>query len=139
MKSSWIKLSLFFCIFVFSKIILASTNVASTNYLSGGYIRQVTIMLVVVIAVIFAISFFLKRTNLVSKNANEDIKVLNTLSIGTKEKLLVLEVNHNKILLGVGNSGISYLCTISKTNQDNISTHADFSHQLMDCIEHRSK
>ncbi|WP_419147853.1 flagellar biosynthetic protein FliO [Pseudoalteromonas 'SMAR'] len=64
--------------------------------------------LVLVIALIVGLAFILKRLNPNIVN-QKDFKVIRSISLGTKERLLVIELDNKQHLLGVTPSNINYL------------------------------
>ncbi len=69
--------------------------------------------LAAVIAVIYALSWVMKKylkPERWSKTANGDVRILESLSIDPRKKLLVVEVQNQRILLGVSDHSIQKLC-----------------------------
>jgi len=69
-----------------------------------------------VIGLIFAISFIAKkylRPERWAAGAGASLRVQSSFSIDPKKKLVVVEVEGQRILLGVAESSISYLCSLS--------------------------
>jgi flagellar protein FliO/FliZ len=61
-----------------------------------------------VVLLIIGLGFFLKRLNPNIGN-NNDFKVIRSLPLGTKERLLIVEVDGKQLLLGVTPQNINYL------------------------------
>ncbi len=61
---------------------------------------HVIINLLLVLSVMFVLMFILKKVKLGKHAWNKHIKIINTISIGTKEKLMLVEVNKMFLLLG---------------------------------------
>ncbi|NTS76386.1 flagellar biosynthetic protein FliO [Catenovulum sp. SM1970] len=64
--------------------------------------------LVVVIAIVVALATILKKTSLVANKSN-GMKVVSMLPLSTKERLIVVEVEGEQLLLGVTNNQINLL------------------------------
>ena len=64
------------------------------------YINHIVNLLFVLLLIITA-AFLLKRSKFAGRIANKNIKVISHFSIGAKEKLVLIEVDQQKILLGV--------------------------------------
>ena len=76
---------------------------------------KVALSLLVIIAFIPASLWLLKRFQLAQmKLGKTDIKILSVQSLGTKEKLMLVEVEDEKILLGVTSHTISHLKSFPK-------------------------
>ncbi|MEJ6473102.1 flagellar biosynthetic protein FliO [Pseudoalteromonas piscicida] len=80
----------------------AGTAGLSSELLSMG------LSLVLVILLILGLAFVLKRLNPSIVN-QKDFKVIRSISLGTKERLLVIELDNKHHLLGVTPNNINYL------------------------------
>lgn len=72
--------------------------------------------LALVVALIFAISFVARkylRPERWSSSAVGGMRIHSTFSLEPKKKLMVVEVEGKKILLGVAESSISFLCALT--------------------------
>lgn len=63
-------------------------------------ILNVTLCLVGVIALIFALVFILNKVKSIKQNHASAIHILNSVSIGAKERILLIEVNEKTLLIG---------------------------------------
>ena len=68
--------------------------------IGGADIGAMLLALIVVLAVIIGLAMIAKRLNL-KIQGNADMKVLSAMSLGTKERLMIVEVAGKKLLLGV--------------------------------------
>lgn len=59
------------------------------------------IALVCVIPLMVLTLWIVKKTMVVRLNGNQDIKIINQMSLGSREKLLLLKINQDTILVGV--------------------------------------
>lgn len=85
----------------------AKTTPSATSYLS------VMFSLVIVIGVMLVLALFYKRMNL-GFAGSQAIKVVTALPIGTKERILVIEVNGQQHLIGVTPQQINHLVTLDE-------------------------
>lgn len=60
------------------------------------------------IAIIFFF-YIIQKIKMTKVNLNKDIKVINSLSIGAKEKIILLEVNKQLLLIGATQSSLNTL------------------------------
>jgi len=67
----------------------------------GQSVLNMVLGLFAVLAVIAGLAWLSKRFNLNLPGATSDMKLLGAMSIGSKEKLLLVEVEGSKLLLGV--------------------------------------
>ena len=72
--------------------------------------------LIGILAVIFVLAGLLKKFTAFNLSSNQ-IKVLECQRIGTKEKLIIVNVQDKHLLLGVTPQNISHLCELDKPTQ----------------------
>ena len=100
-------------------IVLAASTVAAEEIRSVGqpginatnaaYLVKVFSGLALVIALIFAMSWLVKRFGQGTFLSNSNMKIINSLSLGTKEKIVVVEIGERQLLLGVTANSIQTL------------------------------
>ncbi len=86
-----------------SLLFAAEQPVALTERSIGvgaGELSQTVFGLAVVVGILFLASFFLERTKLLSAGSDCDVSVVKQIPISVKEKLLVLQIGDEKILVG---------------------------------------
>ncbi|PHI36959.1 flagellar biosynthetic protein FliO [Pseudoalteromonas sp. GCY] len=99
----------------------AGTAGLSSELLSMG------LSLMLVILLILGLAFVLKRLNPNIVN-QKDFKVIRSISLGTKERLLVIELDDKQHLLGVTPNNINYLYQL-ETPLDDVS-RTPFANEL---------
>lgn len=99
----------------------AGTAGLSSELLSMG------LSLMLVILLILGLAFVLKRLNPNIVN-QKDFKVIRSISLGTKERLLVIELDEKQHLLGVTPNNINYLYQL-ETPLDDVS-RTPFANEL---------
>jgi flagellar protein FliO/FliZ len=92
----------------------AAPNVAS-SLPSGGAsgIGQVTFALLLVLAAVFGVAWFLKRLRVATGAGANGIEVLGQVSLGAKERAVIVRVGGERLLLGVASGGVSLLKSLS--------------------------
>ena len=86
--------------------------------------------LMIVITVIYALGFFLKKLKFSPKNVT-DITVLSNMMLGTKERILLIKAEGTKLLIGVTGHSIQTLHVFTEENTDQTQNHkVDFKQQL---------
>jgi flagellar protein FliO/FliZ len=70
--------------------------------LSVGSLAQLTLSLVAIVALIFAISWVLKRFKLAGARNRGEITVIDELSVGPRERIMLIRVGDSQVLVGVG-------------------------------------
>jgi len=81
--------------------------------LSAGGLAQLTFSLLAIVALIFALSWALKRFKFAKFRGRGDIAVLEELSLGPRERVVLVRVGDAQVLLGIGASGMVALTPLS--------------------------
>ncbi len=95
----------------------AEALVAASPVSTSNMIIQVLIALAIVTAAIFALAWVVKRLGNTHLLQQRNLKVLSTMPLGTREKVILIEVENQKILLGVTPSNISSLHVFSASEE----------------------
>ena len=74
--------------------------------LSVGSMAQLTLSLIAIVALILAISWMMKRLKLAGPRGAGEIAVIDQLSVGPRERIVLVRVGESQVLIGVGASGI---------------------------------
>jgi flagellar protein FliO/FliZ len=69
--------------------------------LQGGELVQLTLGLLAVLVAIFALAWFMKRFGRVQGNLHGKLRVLAGLSVGTRERIALVQVGEQQILVGI--------------------------------------
>jgi len=88
---------------------------ASLPHTGMGGIGQVTVALLVVLALVFALAFLLKKMRAATGAGPNGIEVLAQASLGAKERAVVIRVEGTRFLLGVAQGQVSLLQVLSTT------------------------
>jgi flagellar protein FliO/FliZ len=81
--------------------------------LSIGSLTQLTLSLIAIVALILAIGWVLKRFKLNAPRGSVDSEILDQLSVGPRERVLLIRIGEAQVLLGVGASGIVALTPLT--------------------------
>lgn len=74
--------------------------------LSAGSVAQLTLSLAAIVALIFALSWAVKRLKLGTVRGRGDIAVLDELALGPRERIVLVRVGDSQVLVGVGSAGV---------------------------------
>jgi len=74
--------------------------------LSVGSLTQLTVSLIAIVALILAISWALKRLRLAGPRGSGEIVILDELSVGPRDRIVLVRVGESQVLVGVGASGL---------------------------------
>jgi flagellar protein FliO/FliZ len=83
-----------------------------THVASGNNLGQWLFSCFLVIGLILLLAWLLKKSRLVPNLTQSQLRVLSVLPLGTREKLLVVKVGEQQLLLGMTPANISLLCTL---------------------------
>ena len=108
----------------------------------SDYFFQILLSLIFILLIIFFAAWFLKRTALVNGAADGQLKVIGGLSLGQREKVVILQVGQEQILVGVTTTHITKLHTLSKPieikHPEPLST-VSFSTKLKEALNARQE
>jgi flagellar protein FliO/FliZ len=85
----------------------------SASPLSVGSLTQLTLSLIAIVALIFALGWVLKRFKLTTPRGSLDSEVLDQLALGPRERVVLLRIGDAQVLVGVGAGGIVPLTPLS--------------------------
>jgi flagellar protein FliO/FliZ len=74
--------------------------------LSVGSMAQLTLSLIAIVALILAISWVLKRLKLAGPRGSGEIAVIDQVSVGPRERIVLVRVGESQVLIGIGASGL---------------------------------
>jgi len=100
-----------FLVLSFSSLVHAEqvTQVGESVVQPSDYFMQIVLSLVLVLLIIFLSAWMLRRYGRFPGVADGNLKVLGALSVGQRERVLLLQVGNEQILVGVTSSRISTL------------------------------
>jgi flagellar protein FliO/FliZ len=81
--------------------------------LSVSALAQLTLSLVAVVALIFAISWVMKRLKLAGPRGQGQITVIDQLAVGPRERIMLIRVGESQILIGIGAGGMVGLAPLT--------------------------
>ncbi len=116
--------------------VLASPGIPN----SQDQLIEVSIALAMVVALIYAIAWFIKRKQGVHGLSNIPMKTLGVLPMGVKEKIILVEVGGKQILLGMTASSINTLATFDEPIvEEKHHSVSSFSQKLKDILSQQDK
>lgn len=112
------------CLLLFSNLAIAIEG-ARPSYtppppaVSSGSIVQIIFSLLLVLAVIVLVAWILKRMNAAHQGSGNLIKVLGSVAVGQRERVVLVEVNDTCLVVGVGPGQIRTLHSFPKNENLN--------------------
>lgn len=99
----------------------------------GAASLQMMAGLMVVLALIVGLSWLARRFNLAGVGAASGMKITSALSVGAKEKILVLEVENQRLLVGVTAQQISLLRVLG--DAPDAPASSDFANRMQTLLK----
>ena len=100
------------------------------DLISTGYLMQVIGSLAIVFGAVVLMAFVVKRFNRSPSVGKTHLSVLGPTSVGTREKVVLLSVGNQQLLVGVAPGNVRALHVFSETidaQDSDVSNAADFS------------
>jgi flagellar protein FliO/FliZ len=88
---------------------LFAAPAASAAHSTGGGVAEVTLALIVIVALIAGLAWVMKRTRGFGSGGRERIQVLGDRSLGQKERCVLVRVGETDILIGVAAGSVRTL------------------------------
>ncbi len=112
---------LLFAICLYPVALSAQDDAASSapmEPLSSPYLVKLTGGLLLVVIVIFVLAWLVRKFNLNQQSQNGLIRIIAGLSVGTRDRIVLLQVGDEQILLGLTPGRIEKLHTLDKPLAD---------------------
>jgi len=74
--------------------------------LSAGSLTQLTLSLIAIVALILVISWALKRLKLAGPRGSGEIAILDELSVGPRDRIVLVRVGESQVLVGISAAGL---------------------------------
>ena len=91
-----------------------AASLPATPGIGGGNLLSVGLSLIIVVGVIVALGWFYSRSRLVSGGGAELITIVASRALGPKERLIVVDVGGEQILIGMTSTGANTLHVLDK-------------------------
>lgn len=139
-KKRCITILYIFFVTLFPLLVQAQTTTEKVS--STESLLQIVLSLIVVIGVILALAWLMRRFT-VAQAGGGQLKVVASLIAGSKEKVIVIEVGNEQHLLGITASNINHLAKLEtplevKKSEDKVthSRHSGFQQKLAQAMAH---
>ena len=111
----------------------------SIEPLSGGTMVQVALGLLFVLFLVIAVAWLLKRIGGFSITGNSALKILAGLSMGARERVVLMQVGDEQILIGVSPGRIQTLHILDKpiSIDEKKSSESGFAERLTEALARR--
>ena len=123
-----------------------TSPIINTDPMSGSYLFQLILGLIVVLICILALAWFAKRMNRLQSSTGGMLKVIGGLSMGSRERVVLIQVGSEQLLLGVSPGRVNTLHVLEKKLEDaDVSSEKTFASSLSaavlqkNSVTHRQK
>jgi len=103
----------------------------------SDYFLQILLSLILILLIIFFAAWFLKRYAHVNGAVNGQLKVLGGIALGQREKVVLLQIGEEQIVIGVTPSQITHLYTLTepiKIEEGDVTANR-FSARLQEALQ----
>ncbi len=87
----------------------------ATNPMSGSYLMQLVLGLLVVVLCIVVLAWFAKKMNRFHSVKDDSLKIISGISMGSREKIVLLQVGEEQLLVGVSPGRINKLHVLNSS------------------------
>ena len=98
--------------------------------LDGSVIMETALGLAVIILLIFGLGWLLRRFGRLPTGSRGDISVIGGTSLGPRERAVLLQVGHTRLLVGVAPGRVQTLHVFDSESGSGQGDVADFDHEL---------
>ncbi|NOX26666.1 MAG: flagellar biosynthetic protein FliO [Gammaproteobacteria bacterium] len=117
-----------------------STSIANNEPFAMANILQMLAGLAFVIILILLLGWFYRRFGTIGTNNNSDFRIVASLSMGQRERVVMLQVGHHQILLGVGPGHVEKIHVFDEpVIKESNSSGGSFSDSLAKVISQRGQ
>lgn len=92
----------------------ATQQAVAIDPVSPSYMMKLTGGLLAVVAIIFIVAWMLKRLNLAQQSQGGLLRIIAGLSLGTRDRIVLLQVGKEQILVGLSPGRIEKLHTLAE-------------------------
>lgn len=107
--------------------------------IGAGYLAELVVGLLVVVVGIVALAWLLKRMNRFQGSAGGALKVVDGLALGTRERVVLVQVGDEQLLLGVAPGRVETLHVLAHTVTPAPAEQGAFAERLTRAMNRRSQ
>lgn len=120
-------------------------SLTSVEPASMGNLLEVTLGLITVLVLIFVVAWIVKRYGSFNSTVGGNLRIVGGLSLGQKERVMLVQVGEKQILLGVSPGKVEMLCqldeplAVEEPESDTKIKKENFSDRLQAALSQRLK
>lgn len=116
---------------------LSNEPVGASNYI------QMFFGLFIIVALIFGMAWFMRRMGSISGMSSGDLKVLGGISVGQRERVVLVQAGKTQLLVGVAPGAVRTLHVLDEpvlsSQKSNLNESSGFANKLHSAIKARGK
>ncbi|MBM7059548.1 flagellar biosynthetic protein FliO [Pseudomonas sp. UL073] len=124
-----------------AKTVAPVAPMASTGM--AGQLGQLLFGLLLVVGLIFLLAWLLRRVQQITPRGNQAIRIIASQALGPRDRLVLVEVGHEQVLLGVSAGRINTLHVLNEPVEtaSGESATPEFAQRLMELLgrDHKGK
>lgn len=106
------KIVIVFSLLVSSLAVAQEVEQAKISVMSAANILQVVLSLLFIVLLIFALAWYMRRVQNISVGNASKLRVLASLAVGTRERVVLIQVGDEQVLLGVAAGRVNHIKTL---------------------------
>ncbi len=117
-----------------------STDHVLSDTVGASHIIQMFFGLFIIIALILGLAWLIKRINNFQGNMNGVLKLLSMISVGQREKVALIQVGKQQLLIGVSSGKVNTLLILEENidSGDSRKQYSSFSEKLSAVLKNKS-
>jgi len=117
-------------VFAIDRNLKAKSDQVLSDPIGASHFFQMFLGLFLIVLLIFGLAWLIKRVNSFQGNVNGALKVLSMMSVGQKEKIVLIQIGKKQLLVGVAQGNINTLLILdelieNRTSENHASTFSD--------------
>lgn len=102
-------IALYAYVLSFSALALPSEIISAPSVMHHAPLSRLLLALSVVVLIIFLLSFIIKRLNVVNFSSSKGFESLASMTLGPKERIMLIKAGRRHLLIGIGASSVNTL------------------------------
>ena len=103
----------------------SSPSIPAVDPVSTGYLMKLTAGLVIIILLIFGLAWLMKKLQLTQHSQNGLIKIVSAISVGHRDRIALIQVGDEQILVGLTPGNMQKLHTLKNKVEAQAPEHAN--------------
>jgi|GEM_PF-50296 len=140
--NSDVLMRIFSCVFL---LLIAGVSVAEeTTVQVGKHVAPSTdaatmiVSLLIVLLVVFVSAYLLKKFQITAQGGNQHLKVISSIHVGTKERVVIVQAVDKQLVLGVTATQVTLLDTLNKSSEITSATSEPFNQSFLNMLKKSS-